>query len=67
MCITTGLKKNRLDFMCGWITDETQMVEKEEPEGDLLGQLLGDDSKDVFDHLMDVLGDDEAPEIDVVA
>jgi hypothetical protein len=45
--------------MEGWITSEDLMAEKEEPEGDMLAELLGKDSKDVFDCLMDILGDDE--------
>ena len=45
--------------MEGWITDEVLMTEREEPATDMLAGLFGDDSKDVFDQLMDILGDVE--------
>jgi hypothetical protein len=57
------LKKKRLDFMEGWITSEELMAEKEEPEVDMLAELFGKDSKDVFDSLMDILGDDEVSDV----
>jgi hypothetical protein len=45
--------------MEGWITDDVLMTEREEPASDILAGLFGDDPKDVFDQLMDILGDDE--------
>ena len=44
------------------------MAEKAEPETDLLAELLRDDSNNVFDRLMDLLGDDgeDCPELVVL-
>ena len=45
--------------MEGWITDDGLMTEREEPATDMLAELFGEDSKDAFDQLMDILGGDE--------
>ena len=57
LCI--GLKKDRLDFMAGWVTQDSLMMEQDEPDVDVLTQYLDEDSWDVFERLMDILGDDE--------
>jgi hypothetical protein len=57
LCV--GLKKDRLDFMAGWVTQDSLMMEQDEPEVDVLTQYLDEDSRDVFERLMDILGDDE--------
>ena len=54
-----GLKKARLDFTKGWVTDEALMGDPEEGDEDLLAALLGDNQADALDSLLDALGDDD--------
>jgi hypothetical protein len=49
------LKKGRLDFTRGWVTDETLMMEKEDLTEDVLGKFVMDDSDLVFDQLMEMM------------
>jgi hypothetical protein len=56
--VVTGLKKSRLDFMKGWMTEMSEMA-GDEPEEDLLARLFGDGAKDAFDTLLQLLGDDD--------
>ena len=44
------LKKAHLDFICGWIILEKEMLDWE-PEGDLT-VLLGDGGKDILDKII---------------
>src|ERR1700678_1374889 len=59
-----GLKKRRLDFTHGWVTDETLMMEKEDLTEDVLGKFVTDDSDLLFDQLMEVLEDDDDAVVD---
>ena len=45
--------------MAGWVTQDSLMMEQDEPDVDVLTQYLDEDSWDVFERLMDILGDDE--------
>jgi hypothetical protein len=60
-----GLKKARLDFTEGWVTEEAMMGESEEEAEDLLATLLGDNQAEALDSLLDVLADedDDSPEV----
>jgi hypothetical protein len=52
-----GLKKNRLNFTNGWITDEKSMQVDKYSEADYLANLLGEDSADAMDELLAAVGD----------
>jgi hypothetical protein len=54
-----GLKKERMDFMDGWITKEKYMDSEEDAKPDVLGLLFGDDQGEVFDRLMASLAEGE--------
>jgi hypothetical protein len=54
-----ALKKERLNFMQGWITSESLMCDRE-PEGDLLSLLLREeDAEDVLDQIIRDFGEDD--------
>ncbi len=52
------LKKECLNFMVGWMTEEKQLVE-DSPEGDLLQKVLQESSKDQLDILDTIIQADE--------
>jgi hypothetical protein len=52
------LKKDRLNFMAGWITSEKDMVD-DGPEEDLLRKLLRSDFQDALDHAIRSVNDYE--------
>jgi hypothetical protein len=52
------MKKVRLDFTKGWITDEAIMQDELVCETDVLGQILCATEPDVFDKLMVLMADD---------
>jgi hypothetical protein len=56
-----AFKKHRLDFMQGWITPESAMMERDPDQGtDLLDLLLKDDKpEDALDRIIRDFGDDE--------
>jgi hypothetical protein len=56
-----ALKKERLNFMQGWITSESMMSEREPDEGvDLLSRLLREeDAEDVLDQIIRDFGEDD--------
>jgi len=61
-----GLKKARLDFTSGWMTDEAMMGDPEEEAEDFLAALLGDDQAAALDSLLEVLADDDDKDSDVI-
>jgi hypothetical protein len=52
-----GLKKARLDFTKGWITDKILMAEKEEIRDDILAGILGKDGGAAMDSLFEFLAE----------
>ena len=54
-----SLKKACLDFTCGWITSEKEMLDWE-PEEDLLAALLGDGGEDILDKIICDFGKDDS-------
>ena len=55
-----ALKQSCLDFTKNWATLELLMEEKEqEPERDLLAELLGQHSEDIMDIIIQDIGDDD--------
>jgi len=57
-----GLKKARLDFMQGWVTEEKLMRETEAVSEDLLAGIFGDDGGTSLDALFDFLADEDDDE-----
>ena len=62
-----ALKQSRLDFTKGWITLES-MLQEQEPElgKDLLGDLLGLNSEDVVDNIIQLFGEDDTDDIGTI-
>jgi len=62
-----ALKQSRLDFTKGWITPES-MLQEQEPElgKDLLGDLLGLNSEDVVDNIIQLFGEDDTDDIGTI-
>jgi hypothetical protein len=59
--IKFNLKRQRLNFVEGWITSEKQMTEDSyDADGDLLRNLLQDDFQNAFDRAMQSINNDEA-------
>jgi hypothetical protein len=55
-----ALKRSRLDFTKNWATPESLMQETEtEPGKDFLADLLGLDSEDIIDKIIQDFGDDD--------
>ena len=61
-----GLKKAQLDFTDGWSTDEALMGDPEEADDNLLAALLQDDKGQALDSLIEVLGDKDDKEDDII-
>lgn len=60
-----GLKKQRLNFMSAWMSEEKEMLEKEDECGeDLLSKLFGEDRSDALDELIAKFAVDDAVEAD---
>ncbi len=53
------LKKERLNFTDLWMTPDSQMVD-DDPEGDLLSDLLQGDVERVLDDIIQSINADEA-------
>lgn len=53
------LKKHRLNFMEGWLTDEKSMCGNADPEEDLLGEMLEDDFDTAFDRVLAAIAKDD--------
>ena len=62
-----ALKQSRLNFTKGWITLES-MLQEQEPElgKDLLGDLLGLNSEDVVDNIIQLIGEDDTDDIGTI-
>jgi hypothetical protein len=62
-----ALKQSRLDFTKGWITPQS-MLQEQEPElgKDLLSDLLGLNSEDVVDNIIQLFGEDDADDIGTI-
>jgi hypothetical protein len=62
-----ALKQSRLDFTKGWITPES-MLQEQEPElgKDLLGDLLGLNSEDVVDNIIQLFSEDDTDDIGTI-
>jgi hypothetical protein len=62
-----ALKQSRLDFTKGWIMPES-MLQEQEPElgKDLLGDLLGLNSEDVVDNIIQLFGEDDTDDIGTI-
>ena len=55
-----ALKQSCLDFTKNWATPKSLMEEQEqEPERDLLAELLGQHSEDILDIIIQDIGDDD--------
>jgi hypothetical protein len=55
-----ALKKERLNFMQGWITLESLMCDRDSVEGNLLSLLLREeDAEDVLDQIICDFGEDD--------
>jgi hypothetical protein len=53
-----ALKQSRLNFTENWLTPESMSQEQEpEPGRDLLADLLGLDSEDIMDKIIQEIGD----------
>lgn len=53
-----ALKQSRLDFTKDWVTPESVMQEMEPDGEDLLGELLGLNSEDAIDKIIQDFGED---------
>jgi hypothetical protein len=54
-----ALKRSRLDFTKDWATPESHLLEQEPEIGeDLLADLLGYDSEDIIDQIIQDFGED---------
>ena len=62
-----ALKQSRLNFTKGWITPES-MLQEQEPElgKDLLSDLLGLNSEDVVDNIIQLFGEDDTDDIGTI-
>jgi len=61
------LKQSRLDFTKGWITPESMLQEQEPKLGkDLLSDLLGLNSEDVVDNIIQLFGKDDTDDIGTI-
>jgi hypothetical protein len=62
-----ALKQSCLDFTKGWITPQS-MLQEQEPElgKDLLGDLLGLNSEDVVDNIIQLFGEDDTDNIGTI-
>ena len=62
-----ALKQSRLDFTKGWITPESMLQEQESELGkDLLSDLLGLNSEDVVDNIIQLFGEDDTDDIGTI-
>ena len=57
--LSAGCKKARLDFMTGWSITVKEMEVGVEDSGDMLHELLGSDSANVFDSLIALFAADD--------
>ena len=61
-----AIKQSRLDFTKGWATPESILQEQEPELGeDLLSDLLGLNSEDAIDNIIQEFGEDDIDDMDI--